>query len=660
MDINIDANAARGLRAAAGALPMGRASARGPAFDAAILAAEHEASPDGILVVDALGEIISFNHKFIEMWRIPENLVATRIDHDVLDAVISRVVDETIFSARIAHLYRNPDEYSVDVILLKDGRTFQRYTSPMAVDDRYVGRVWFFQDITAFKQAEQTIREDETRFRAMVDQELAGVFILSTEGNILHVNPHFCAMLGYASEDVIGHSVADFMIGDGAANVLDRIRGVMSGAEESPQVLASLLRKDGTMIPFLGHGARIIYEGKPAAIWVALDVSELKQAQNSLLRLNRVLKTLSAGNMALVRATTEDDLLHNMCKAVIDVGGYRLCWIGFAERDKGKTVRPVAWSGTDGAYIESLAINWDGDARGQGPTGAAIRNGVPEIVQNIATDPAMAPWRKEALARGIGSSIALPLLDGSRTFGSLTIHAAEPDAFDPDEVKLLVELAGDLSYGVISLRARTAQEESAERLRRSLQATVLAIANTLEQRDPYTAGHQREVARLAVAMAGEMGVPEDEVEGIYLAGVVHDIGKIQVPAEILAKPGKLSKLEYQIVQAHAQAGYDIIKGVEFPWPVASMIQQHHERMDGAGYPLGLKADQILLGAKIIAVADVVQAMTAHRPYRAALGLDAALAEIEAGRGSHFYPPAVDACIALFRLKGFTLKESAAS
>jgi len=197
--------------------------------------------------------------------------------------------------------------------------------------------------------------------------------------------------------------------------------------------------------------------------------------------------------------------------------------------------------------------------------------------------------------------------------------------------------------------------ESAQRLQRALKATVQALANTVEQRDPYTAGHQRNVAELAAAIAREMGLQEDEVTGIYLAGMIHNIGKIQAPAEILSKPGRLSWIEYRLLQEHAQIGSDIAKTVDFPWPISTMIQQHHERLDGSGYPKGLRGDEIILGARILAVADVVEAMTARRPYRDALGLDVALLEIEQGSGRLFDVVAVGICVRLFKEHRFTFK-----
>lgn len=153
---------------------------------------------------------------------------------------------------------------------------------------------------------------------------------------------------------------------------------------------------------------------------------------------------------------------------------------------------------------------------------------------------------------------------------------------------------------------------------------------------------------MAVAIAGDLGLSKDEIHGIHLAAGIHDLGKVRVPAEILSKPGKLTDIEFMLIKAHAQAGYDILKGIKFPWPLADIVLQHHERFDGSGYPQGLKGEQILLGARIIAVADVVEAMASHLPYRAALGTDLTLAEIERGRGTAYDPEVANACLKLFR------------
>ena len=266
-------------------------------------------------------------------------------------------------------------------------------------------------------------------------------------------------------------------------------------------------------------------------------------------------------------------------------------------------------------------------------------------------------WGKSG-GTGEGFAHRAALHDRAEPLGVLVLYA-DRRMHSRTTSNLLVQLAEDLAYGIVSLRERAKSEDSEKHLRRSMEAAVQAIASTLEMRDPYTAGHQRDVARLAVAIARDVGVPEDEIEGIYLAAIVHDIGKIRIPIDILSKPGPLTNLEYQLIQTHAQVGYDIMKNVDFPWPVAQMILQHHESLDGSGYPAGLKGDEILQGARIIAVADVVQAMSMRRPYRGAFGDAAALDEIERGRGRLYDPAAVDACLKLFREKGSNSHEAAA-
>jgi PAS domain S-box-containing protein/putative nucleotidyltransferase with HDIG domain len=204
------------------------------------------------------------------------------------------------------------------------------------------------------------------------------------------------------------------------------------------------------------------------------------------------------------------------------------------------------------------------------------------------------------------------------------------------------------------MEMEAALEASMEKMSRVADETVKALASAVETRDRYTASHQRRVASLACAIAEEMGgIGTDQMKGIRTAAILHDIGKLHVPFELLSNPGHLKDIEFALIKTHPQAGYDILKEIEFPWPVARIVQQHHEHLDGSGYPAGLKSDSILLEARIIGVADVVEAMSSHRPYRPGKGIDAALHEITQARGSLYDPRAVDACLALFR-KGFVL------
>ena len=197
-------------------------------------------------------------------------------------------------------------------------------------------------------------------------------------------------------------------------------------------------------------------------------------------------------------------------------------------------------------------------------------------------------------------------------------------------------------------------EQTLEILKRAVGTTIQILVYALESRDPYTAGHQSRSANLASAIATEMGLDQDKIEGIHMAGIVHDIGKITIPSEILIKPTKLTNIEFSLIKQHSLNGYEMLKNVESPWSLAEIVYQHHERMNGSGYPRNLKGDEILLESRIMVVADVVEAMASYRPYRPALGIEAALEEIEKNKGILYDDAVVDACLILFREKGYQL------
>ena len=221
----------------------------------------------------------------------------------------------------------------------------------------------------------------------------------------------------------------------------------------------------------------------------------------------------------------------------------------------------------------------------------------------------------------------------------------------PDGRRLMLSMAVD----VTDYRQSEAQrQQGVEKLQRALSDAVEAMARAMAKRDPYTAGHQDRVAELSAALARELGLDTEQARGLHMGAGIHDVGKIYVPSEILNRPGRLSAAEMAIIHAHCEVGHDIVKHIEFPWPVADIILQHHERLDGSGYPQGLKGQEICLEARILAVADTVEAMSSYRPYRPSLGIDAALAEIERNRGRLYDSDVVGACLNLFRHKGFEL------
>ncbi|MDX9766630.1 MAG: PhnD/SsuA/transferrin family substrate-binding protein [Ectothiorhodospiraceae bacterium] len=408
-------------------------------------------------------------------------------------------------------------------------------------------------------------------------------------------------------------------------------------------------------------------DGRPVhMLGTVQDVTEVRHAERELRRLNRALRTISRGNEVLVRATEEQQLLDDVCEVLIRNGGYRMTWVGYPVQEGtvqagAEALRPIAWAAgePDATVPATRLLEADAD-----PGVLAWQRGEPVIVGDVDVMPdgvtVSGQWREEARWHHCGSIMALPLRENGTTLGALSICAAAPNAFDDAEVALLTELANDLAFGIAAMRTRRQREVAEnERLRiaadleRALVQTIQAIALTVEKRDPYTAGHQQRVAELAVTIAHAMDLPPQRLQGLRLGAEIHDIGKIYVPAEFLSRPGKLSDAEFDIIKAHPVVGHEIIKGVEFPWPVADVVVQHHERLDGSGYPHGLQGDEICLEARILAVADVVEAMASHRPYRPALPLSAALEEIEQGRGLRYDPQVVDICLRLFRDGNFT-------
>ncbi|MCF8109731.1 MAG: response regulator [Desulfohalobiaceae bacterium] len=225
--------------------------------------------------------------------------------------------------------------------------------------------------------------------------------------------------------------------------------------------------------------------------------------------------------------------------------------------------------------------------------------------------------------------------------------------------EVLINISSALRRRQLEAKQRAHEEnlertvaERTEKLQEALEGVIQVVARTVEARDPYTAGHQQRVAELAAAIAGRMGLNEDTIQGITMAGTIHDLGKIAIPAEVLSKPTRLSEIEFGLIKNHSQMGHDILSGIEFQWPLARMVLQHHEKLDGSGYPNGCSGDEILQESRILTVADVVEAMASHRPYRAGLGIEKALEEIRTNKGRFFDPEAVEACLELFEEDGF--------
>lgn len=624
------------------------------------LRAIFDSAEDGILVADTdTGRFLHCNTAICEMLGYsPKELLALAVQdihpHDDLPYVQSQFESQAAGEISLAR----------DIpVLRKDGSVFYAdvNSSPLTLGQHRC-LLGMFRDITERRESEAALQASRDLLELVIETVPIRVFWKDQGLRYLGSNSLFAQDLGLASpKELVGKTDTD----------LGRKDQTEAGGADEAEVMASGVPKMGYETAHTAPGRQTTWlrmskvplrANTDAAIGILgiyEDITEQKLAQISLQRANRALNALSACNSTLVHASSESQLLQDMCRVITDKGSYLLAWIGQVEHDEGRRVVPIARAGIDDSYVDSLNITWADNARGQGPTGRAVRTGVPQIAHNIPTDPSFQPWSEAATKRGFASSMALPLKQKDEVFATLNIYAAEPEAFDEAEVRLLKEMAEDLAFGILNLRTRVEHEQlqkaslqAIERTKQALTETILAIALTVEKRDPYTAGHQQRVAKLCEAIADEMALPEQAIEGLRLGALIHDIGKIYVPSEILNRPGKLSQVEFELIKTHSQVGFDIVKDVSFPWPVGEMILQHHEHLDGSGYPQGLKGEAIILEARILAVADAVEAIGSHRPYRPALGVDAALAEIEQQRGVKYDADVVDACLRVFREKGF--------
>jgi PAS domain S-box-containing protein/putative nucleotidyltransferase with HDIG domain len=509
---------------------------------------------------------------------------------------------------------------------------------------------------------QKKLRESERWFATTLKSIGDAVIATNTEGRITFMNPVAELLTGWKQTDALGRDLGEvFSVRDQDGCIL--IKNPVAKVLEEGVVVDLrnnlLFDKEGTKLTVDDSAAPIVDDGGNilGAVLVFRDVTERRKAEEKRTKLNSLLMAVRNMNESLLRVKSEPELFQQICESLATVVNFKLVTISLLDKDRYE-IKPVAHAGAEEGFIILCTFTWDELAEGRSPVGRAITTGAPCVVNDTQQDPSYEAWRPEALKRGFKSTIALPLVNNGEVMGSLDVYSGEKDGFGPEEIEFLMEAAGDITVALKSLRLERELETSLAGMKKALTQTVEAIAFMSEMRDPYTAGHQRRVAQLASAVAREMGMSEDQIEGIRVSGFLHDVGKIVVPAEILSKPGNINEAELSLIKTHSSVGYEILKLLEFPWPVAKAVLQHHERRDGSGYPGGLTAEVLTLEAEILAVADVVESMASRRPYRGAVGIDKALEEISDKKGTLYNPPVVDACLRLFREKSFQFDEGA--
>jgi PAS domain S-box-containing protein len=455
------------------------------------------------------------------------------------------------------------------------------------------------------KNSIQVLQASETRYRRLFETAQDGILILNAEtGEIEDVNPYMIDMLHYSREEFLGMKLWE--VSPFKDKVFNR------AAFEELQDKGYIRYKD---LPLETK------EGKPVDVEFVSNV--YKANGNKVIQCN-------------IRNITERiEMNRKLQEAVI-----------FQQRLIDALPMPVFYKDSEGRYLgcNSSFEKFFGQKREQ-VTGKSVYELFPKEIADIYYEKDL------ALLQNTGIEIYESTVKDT---GGVAHNVIFHKATFPNRDGSVCGLIGAILDITDRKRAEEELLQTLESLRKAVGATIQVMVSAVEARDPYTAGHQIRSASLASAIANEMGLPSGKIEGIRIAGSIHDIGKLSIPAEILSKPSKLSEIEFSLVKEHARQGYEILKNVESPWPLAEIVYQHHERMDGSGYPRSLKGDEILTEACILAVADVVESMASHRPYRPALGIEAALEEIEKNKGILYDNAVADACRRLFREKGFQL------
>ena len=488
------------------------------------------------------------------------------------------------------------------------------------------------------------------------------IFAIDCEsGRLVDANPGAEALSGYSLSELMGITIKQLHPEAEREQVeAELLLGVPYPFSDSGLHLRC---KNGTLRRVaISSSTSILLCGKRVVICVYADISGQVETESMLSTQNWALSAYAGAALALGRAETLNELKQSICEAITSQSVYALAWIGIAEDDPQKTVRITAAAGSGVDYVNDLHVSWAEDRiEGQGPTGICIRTGKVKLLEDSETAEFFLPWREKARRANIRSSVAIPFSIEAGRMGALMVYSRYPKAFEHSAIEVFEHLAGQIGHGIHSLeREQLLQTERRrlEKLQRQLadamSAMVSPIVTAMEMRDPYTSGHQSRVAEIAVAIGREMGWPEERLQGLRIAALVHDIGKIAIPSEILTKPGKLTAADRNIINAHPETGYAILRDVPSVWPIAEIVRQHHEKLDGSGYPFGLHGEAILPEARVLTVADIMEAMASDRPYRRAIELNEVLQELERQAGILLDAEAVAICLALFKEKRLVL------
>ncbi len=699
---------------------------------------------DGFWTIDSRGRFLEVNDSYCTLigYSREELLAMSVSDVDAVESPQETLAHLAAIAnaglARFETRHRRKDgavldiEISVNYLPLHGGQYFvflRDVTERKRMEDALKDSKRWIEEELARRSAELDASERRLRLVATaIEQAPVSVLITDSAGRLDYVNPAFTRITGYAPEDALGRNPRLLKSGrQGAEEYRKLWSTILAGEQWHGEIInrrkdGSLYAQDLTIAPVRDADGRIAH-----FVGVGQDVTEHKRAEETLRESEDRYRDLVENSGDLICTHDLEGQLLSVNAAVSKALGYSheaLLGMNLRELLTPKTLehfpRYLAQVRDNGHAEGMMALQTSGGdtrywefrntLRPEGATAAIVRGMAHDVTDRRRMERALK--ESETKFRGLveQSLVGIYMLDGEKVhyanpradeilgYGPGELVGVSVNALIADEDRAAVENeirhlmsgeapavslefrgrrkdGGKVMVGAQGMRANLGGRQiiigvmqditDKKRAEAEIQHYVLQLKNAFmrtvevattlsEMRDPYTAGHERRVAEISVAIAAELGFDAQRQEGLRVAGYLHDIGKISIPAEILSKPGRLSDLEYELIKGHAQASYEVLKDVDFPWPVAQVALQHHERMDGSGYPQGLKGDAILLESRIIAVADVVEAMSSHRPYRPGMGIEQALAEIERGRGSSYDPLVADACLRLFRERHYQL------
>ena len=530
-----------------------------------------------------------------------------------------------------------------DVFVRKDGTFFPVicHIAPLEDNGKVIGSILEFRNITEQKQTKEVLRANEEKFRSIFEQAAVGIIHVALNGKFLIANKRFCEITGYNKNEILELTFRDITHPEDT-NKQDKVRQkVLDGKTSSYNLEKRYIRKGGNII-WANLTVSLVRkpDGEPDYfVSVIEDITERKFVEEVLLRQTRIASIGADIGKSLTSADTLQIMMSGCTDSLVrylDLAFARI-WTSNGD-DKMQEFQSCSrmYATVDEPHYQVFVAK-------------IVEERKPLLIANLIDDPGISDkeWVKR---KGLVSFGGYPLLIDEKLIGVLAMFSRKQ--LSNEIFNAMIPVSDEIALGIHHKLGEAVVSESVDKLSRALDGVINTLSAVIEYRDPYTAGHQKRVSKLASAIAIEMKLLNEQVEGVRLAGLIHDLGKMNVPSEILSKPGKLIKPELDMLKTHCQVGYDILKEIEFPWPIAKIVYQHHEKMNGTGYLLYSPGESILMEARIICVADIVEAMSSHRPYRPALGIDLAVDEILKFSGVLYDSDVVDACVRVIKEKGF--------